>query len=334
MSKSKSRNYHYHRRKELPPELKGQEALIDALKRELKDIHGMDPNFSEDDDDEIFTPCQTPRESQTRSTDYLKKPSMNQHAQQISATTSQRAQRSTQQISAPSRLDLPQSGSEDNDEAWLTELTGCKISSKAIDEAYYQWEREWRARNPPHLTPRTQSEADPDLLRKPDPATFANGNKVSDLPGPLSWDDDEDSSPRTQELDLAEHSSCSTSDLTTLGQESTTLTHTGFRMLTLVDCQLTGNTESCQKAAPKSATSTFEIIGEKPFNCDQCSSAFAHRSNLHVHKRVHSGFLNIFFLFLFIIMCKIDEKPYKCEQCPSNFASKQLLSKHKFLHSD
>ena len=44
--------------------------------------------------------CQTPRESQTRSPDYLKKLSMNQHAQQNSATSQLRGQYSTQQNSA------------------------------------------------------------------------------------------------------------------------------------------------------------------------------------------------------------------------------------------
>ena len=47
---------------------------------------------------------------------------MKQHAQQISATTSQHAQRSTQQISATTELDLPQSESKNDDETWLTEL--------------------------------------------------------------------------------------------------------------------------------------------------------------------------------------------------------------------
>ena len=42
-----------------------------------------------------------PRKSQTRSTDYPKKTLTNQHAQKISE---------------PSELDLPQSGSEDEDE--------------------------------------------------------------------------------------------------------------------------------------------------------------------------------------------------------------------------
>ena len=53
---------------------------------------------------------------------------MNQHAQQISATTSQRAQRSTQQISATTELDLPQTGSEDDDETWLIELIGSEAT--------------------------------------------------------------------------------------------------------------------------------------------------------------------------------------------------------------
>ena len=70
-----------------------------------------------------------PRESHTRSSDYLKKPSMNQHDQQISATTPQRAQLTTQQISVTTELDFPQSGSENDDEAWLTELTGSKITT-------------------------------------------------------------------------------------------------------------------------------------------------------------------------------------------------------------
>ena len=74
--------------------------------------------------------CQAPRESQTRSSDYLKKSSINQHAQQISATTSQRAQQTTQQISATSELDLPQSGSEDKDEAWPTEGTNEGIQAR------------------------------------------------------------------------------------------------------------------------------------------------------------------------------------------------------------
>ena len=58
------------------------------------------------------TPFQTSRECQTRFTEILKKSSMNQHAQIISAMSTQRAK----QISPTVELDLPQSGSEDDDE--------------------------------------------------------------------------------------------------------------------------------------------------------------------------------------------------------------------------
>ena len=80
----------------------------------LSGIEKADPNLLESRS-KVST-CQARRESQTRSSDYLKKSSMNPHAQQISATTSQRAQQTTQQISATSGLDLPQSRSEDEDE--------------------------------------------------------------------------------------------------------------------------------------------------------------------------------------------------------------------------
>ena len=85
----------------------------------LSGIEKADLNFLESGSN--VSACQAPRESQTRSSGYLKKSSMNQHAQQISATTSQRAHQTTQQISATSELDLPQSRSEDEDEAWPTE---------------------------------------------------------------------------------------------------------------------------------------------------------------------------------------------------------------------
>ena len=138
-----------------------------------------------------------PRESQTRSSDYLKKSSMNQHAQQISAT---------------SELDLPQSGSEDEDEAWPTEGTNERI--QAAKQRMF----------PQH--PKTTLSADPVLLRTQFPALSANANEC-DLPGPLSRDDDEDSSPLVQDLDLEDNTSCSKRDVTTYGQTNNTLTHSG-----------------------------------------------------------------------------------------------------------
>ena len=133
--------------------------LIDDLKGMIKEVHGMDPNYSEYEDNEQYyahpswtmnlnlsefkdrnerstsspidlqpgntPPCQTPRECQTRSTELLKKPSMKQ---------------STQQTSAISELNLPQFGSEDADEAWLTELIGSEATGprEAAKQAYIQ----------------------------------------------------------------------------------------------------------------------------------------------------------------------------------------------------
>ena len=84
---------------------------------------------------------------------------MNQHAQQISATTSQRAQQTTQQISATSGLDLPQSGSEDEDEAWPTEGANERIQA-ANETVFPQY-------------PKTPLSADPVLLRTQNPAISA-----------------------------------------------------------------------------------------------------------------------------------------------------------------
>ena len=39
--------------------------------------------------------------------------------------------------------------------------------------------------------------------------------------------------------------------------------------------------------------------GEKPYKCDQCSSAFVKKCNLKIHKRVHTGFLVLKYLYLF-----------------------------------
>ena len=79
----------HNNQQELHDKYKGQEGLIANLKRNLLEIHEMDPNFSEPEDN---APCLTQREFLTRSTAILKKTSMNQHAQQISATPTHRAQ--------------------------------------------------------------------------------------------------------------------------------------------------------------------------------------------------------------------------------------------------
>ena len=52
--------------------------------------------------------------------------------------------------------------------------------------------------------------------------------------GPLSWDDDEDSSPFVQDLDLGDHDPCSNYDMTTFGYDNDALTHDKFLMATHV----------------------------------------------------------------------------------------------------
>ena len=134
-SKSRLRSYNF-------VQFIGQPDLIDHLEELIRAAHGMAPNYADDEDigllnahppwvtdqnhselednDErsISSPidsrpdstslCQTPRECQTRSSNYLKKPSMDQyHA-------------SAKQYAEPNllrtRCDLPGPGSQDDDE--------------------------------------------------------------------------------------------------------------------------------------------------------------------------------------------------------------------------
>ena len=144
---------------------------------------------------------------------------MKQHTQQISATISQCAQRSTPQISATTEPDLPQFGSEDDDETWLTELIGSKATGphEAPKQAYIQaWGIFWSNNDPSHQNLKTQPGADPVLPRITVPVVATKSAAPCstigygcDLPGPQSQDDDEDSSPIVQELDRAEHTQCS-----------------------------------------------------------------------------------------------------------------------------
>ena len=220
-SRSRQRSYNF-------VQFIGQPDLIDHLKELIRTAHGMAPSYCDCDDigllnahpswatnpnhselkdkDECSTsspidskpdstlPCQTPRECQTRSNAILKKPSMNEHAQQISATTSQHVQRSTQQLSANPEMDLPQSGSEDEDETWLTEPTGSKVTTRTgvVLESDSPAEVHLNSVEAFHQHRKTQPVAEPDLPRTPDPA-LSDHAKECVLPGPLSRDDDEDS---------------------------------------------------------------------------------------------------------------------------------------------
>ena len=96
---------------------------------------------------------------------------------------------------ATAELDLPQSGSEDDDETWLIEPTGCKttnpikVAAEAINAAEACWAHNPVAVDPFRSRPKTQPVAEPDL------PTISTATHGCGLPGPQSQDDDEDSSP-------------------------------------------------------------------------------------------------------------------------------------------
>ena len=50
------------------------------------------------------------------------------------------------------------------------------------------------------------------------------------------------------------------------------------------------------------------IAGEKPFKCNVCDRAFAHKSTLNEHLNLHS-----------------DDKPYECPTCLRLFSSSKLI---------
>ncbi|XP_025705081.1 zinc finger protein 837 isoform X1 [Callorhinus ursinus] len=58
------------------------------------------------------------------------------------------------------------------------------------------------------------------------------------------------------------------------------------------------------------------VAGEKPYECAECTKAFALFSHLVEHRRVHTG-----------------EKPYACPECGKAFNQRSNLSRHQRTHS-
>ena len=150
------------------------------MKRDLLEIHGMDPNYTESEEKENFAPCQTP------------------HVQQISARSANLRNIYTM---------CSTNHSENIRNIYTMSSTihpakyrkrGCqpnqnRSGSVHSDGRIYEGNRPFRQ----HM--KTPSVAEPNLPQTQDPANFAHAIEC-DLPGPMSRDDDEDSSPLVQDL--------------------------------------------------------------------------------------------------------------------------------------
>ena len=55
----------------------------------------------------------------------------------------------------------------------------------------------------------------------------------------------------------------------------------------------------------------YARAGEKPFTCTICQKAYARKSHLNVHYRVHTG-----------------ERPFVCHHCDKDFTEKRFLNDH------
>ena len=60
----------------------------------------------------------------------------------------------------------------------------------------------------------------------------------------------------------------------------------------------------------------FDVLGQKPFKCDQCDYACKQSFDLTKHKHTPGG-----------------EKPHKCEMCPKQFTHSTRLREHQRLHT-
>ena len=147
---------------------------------------------------------------------------------------------------APVESDLPQSRPEDDVETWLAELKRKRIKSgllaprtleeQDIIDAMFQL----KPKNPLSVNPVFQWTQNPPNSSEPintliSAAQCQINGSTNGLPEPQYQDDDEDSSPRVQELDQEEPYLCSNLKMTTSGHASTdTLTHFGFQMATML----------------------------------------------------------------------------------------------------
>lgn len=60
----------------------------------------------------------------------------------------------------------------------------------------------------------------------------------------------------------------------------------------------------------------IEILGERPYQCDECSADFKYRNNWKQHMKIHTG-----------------EKMFKCSKCDASFIQKNSLIIHVRIHT-
>ena len=66
----------------------------------------------------------------------------------------------------------------------------------------------------------------------------------------------------------------------------------------------------------KTSEDIAKSLNVKSIICDVCKKSFKCKSQLIVHKRIHSG-----------------QKPYNCEVCDKSFSQKNSVKRHMLVHS-